>query len=77
MLTGFFKKMEQEKTGIFIKGKRFKIKFIRQIKSSPPVFLVFSNMDVKRKANIIRYIENNIRDKFGFKGTPISFKFKY
>ncbi len=77
MITGFFKKMEQEETGVFIRGKRFKIKFIRQIKSSPPVFLVFSNMDVKRKANIIRYIENNIRDKFGFKGTPIFFKFKY
>src|SRR3972149_4711517 len=70
MLTGFFKKLDQEETGVFIKGKRFKIKFLRQLKSSPPVFLVYSNMDVKRKSNIIRYIENNIRDKFGFTGTP-------
>jgi len=77
MITGFFKKQDQETTGVFIKGKRFKIKFIRQIKSSPPVFLVYSNMDVKRKVNIIRYIENSIRDKFGFMGTPIYFKFKY
>ena len=77
MITGFFKKLDQEETGVFIKGKRFKIKFIRQIKSSPPVFLVYSNMDVKRKVNIIRYIENSIRDKFGFMGTPIYFKFKY
>ncbi|MFA5014222.1 MAG: ribosome biogenesis GTPase Der [Actinomycetota bacterium] len=77
MITGFFKKLDQETTGVFIKGKRFKIKFIRQIKSSPPVFLVYSNMDVKRKVNIIRYIENSIRDKFGFMGTPIYFKFKY
>ena len=77
MITGFFKKLDQEETGVFIKGKRFKIKFIRQIKSSPPVFLVYSNMDVKRKVNIARYIENSIRDKFGFIGTPIYFKFKY
>ncbi len=77
MITGFFKKLDQEETGVFIKGKRFKIKFIRQIKSSPPVFLVYSNMDVKRKVNITRYIENSIRDKFGFIGTPIYFKFKY
>ncbi|HEY4696153.1 MAG TPA: hypothetical protein VIH13_04620, partial [Candidatus Hydromicrobium sp.] len=77
MLTNFFKKLEQEKSGIYFKGKRFKIKFIRQIKTSPPVFLVYSNMDAKRKVNLRRYIENNIRDKFGFMGTPIYLKFKY
>ena len=76
-LTGFFKKLEKESEGIYYKGKRFKIKFIRQIKTSPPVFLIFSNMDDKRRVNTTRYIENNIREKFGFTGTPIFFKFKY
>ena len=60
-----------------VKGKKFKIKFIRQIRVSPPGFLVFSNMDISKKSNIKRYIEYNIREKFGFKGTPIFLKFKF
>ena len=76
-LNNLFKKLEKEDTGIYYKGKRFKIKFIKQIKTAPPVFLVFSNMDAKRKVNITRYIENNIRKNFGFIGTPVFLKFKY
>lgn len=76
-LTNFFKELDQKEIGIYFKGKKFKIKFIRQIKISPPVFLIFSNMDAKRRVNIRRYIENNIREKFGFMGTPLYFKFKY
>lgn len=76
-LTNFFKELDQKEIGIYFKGKKFKIKFIRQIKTSPPVFLIFSNMDAKRRVNIRRYIENNIREKFGFMGTPLYFKFKY
>ena len=60
-----------------VKGKKFKIKFIRQIRISPPGFLVFANMDISKKSNIKRYIESNLREKFGFKGTPIFLKFKY
>jgi len=60
-----------------VKGKKFKIKFIRQIRISPPGFLVFSNMDISKKSNIKRYIESNLREKFGFKGTPIFLKFKF
>lgn len=76
-LNSLFKEMEQKKEGVFIKGRKFKIKFIRQLKTSPPYFLVFSNMDAAKRVNIKKYIENNIREKFGFKGTPINFKFKY
>lgn len=76
-ITNYFKKLEREKEGIYFKGKKFKIKFIRQIKTSPPVFLVFSNINAKKRVNLERYIENSIRDKFGFEGTPIFFKFKY
>jgi predicted GTPase len=34
-------------------------------------------MDAAKRVNIKKYIENNIREKFGFNGTPINFKFKY
>jgi len=76
-LNSLFKELEQKKEGVFIKGRKFKIKFIRQLKTSPPYFLVFSNMDASKRVNIKKYIENNIREKFGFKGSPIYFKFKY
>jgi len=76
-VTNYFKKLEKEKEGIYFKGKKFKIKFIKQIKTSPPAFLVFSNINAKKRVNLERYIENSIRDKFGFEGTPIFFKYKY
>jgi len=75
-LTELFKSLAQEK-GIYIKGKQFKVKFARQIKTSPPSFLIFSNLDANRKVNIRRYIENNIREEFDFTGAPIFLKFKY
>ena len=75
-LMQLFKDIDNERA-VYIKGKKFKIKFIRQIKTSPPGFLVFSNMEVKKKSNIIKFIENSMRDKFGFTGTPLFFKFKH
>lgn len=76
-LNNLFKELEQKEEGIFISGRKFRIKFIRQLKDSPPYFLIFSNTDVAKRTNIKKYIENNIREKFGFKGTPFFFKFKY
>lgn len=75
-LTELFKVLAQEK-GVYIKGKQFKVKFARQIKTSPPSFLIFSNLDATRKVNIRRYVENNIREEFDFTGAPIFLKFKY
>jgi GTPase len=76
-INNFFKKLERDEEGVYLKGKKFKIKFIRQIKTSPPVFLIFSNIDVKKRVNVRRYVENKIREEFGFEGAPIYFKFKY
>ena len=75
-LTALFKDKSQE-TGVYIKGKHFKVKFAKQIRTSPPSFLIFSNLDVSRKVNVRRYIENSIREEFGFMGAPIFLKFKY
>jgi GTP-binding protein len=75
-LTETLKKTCRDK-GVFSKNKQFKVKFARQIGTSPPSFLVFSNMDASRKKNIKRFVENSIRDNFGFEGTPLFIKFKY
>jgi len=75
-LIKLFRELEQQRP-VYWKTKKFRIKFIKQLKNNPPYFLVFSNMDIRKKTNIIRFIENNIRKNFGFTGTPIFFKFKY
>ena len=75
-LIKLFRELEQERP-VYWKSKKFRIKFIKQLKNNPPYFLVFSNMDIRKKTNIIRFIENNIRKNFCFTGTPIFFKFKY
>ena len=75
-LTAMLKKVCLE-NGVYVKGKQFRVKFARQTTVSPPSFLVFSNMDISKKTNVKRYVENNIREEFGFIGTPIFLKFKY
>jgi len=75
-LMDIFKKKE-ETSYIYVSGKKYKLKFIKQIGTKPPFFLVFSNMDVSKKTNIKNYIEKTIRESFNFIGTPIMLKFKY
>jgi GTP-binding protein len=52
-----------------------KIKYGTQVKSNPPVFKFFMNKPEELPANYRRYIENTIRDKYGFKGVPITMRF--
>lgn len=53
------------------KGKRLKIYFMTQVSIKPPCFVLFVNDKQLAHFSYIRYIENQIRDSFGFKGTPI------
>jgi GTP-binding protein len=48
-----------------------KIKYITQVKTNPPVFVMFSNKKHKLHFSFERFIENRIREKFPFTGTPI------
>ncbi|MCE5330402.1 ribosome biogenesis GTPase Der [bacterium] len=70
-------KEKEEKSFIYKDSKKYKLKFIKQIGSNPPYFIVFSNMDISKNTNIKNFIEKTIRENFSFKGTPINFKFKY
>lgn len=53
------------------KGKTVKLYYITQVKTEPPVFVIFTNYPSVFKDANIRYIEKCLREKFSFKGTPI------
>ena len=57
-------------------GKKVDLKFGVQVSNSPPVFLFFVNLLGGIKDNYKRYIENEIRNSFGFEGVPFVIKFK-
>ena len=58
------------------KGKRLKLYYMTQIKVKPPTFAVFVNRANLAHFSYMRYIENRIRENFGFEGTPIVFKIR-
>ena len=53
------------------KGKRLKIYYMTQISTRPPTFVIFCNSQELFHFSYQRYIENCLRDTFGFHGTPI------
>ncbi len=58
------------------RGVRLKIKYATQVKSNPPVFKFFMNLPSELPANNRKYIENKIREQYGFTGVPITLTFK-
>ena len=55
------------------KGKRLKIYYMTQVAVKPPTFVVFVNDKELMHFSYTRYLENQIRNSFGFKGTSLKF----
>ena len=55
------------------KGKRLKIFYITQVGVKPPTFVIFVNDKELMHFSYVRYLENKIRDAFGFEGTSLKF----
>lgn len=55
------------------KGKRLKIFYMTQVAVKPPSFVVFVNDKELMHFSYLRYLENQIRSAFGFKGTSLKF----
>ncbi|PLR86129.1 ribosome biogenesis GTPase Der [Bacillus canaveralius] len=53
------------------KGRRLKIYYTTQVSVKPPTFVVFVNDPELLHFSYERFLENRIRDAFGFEGTPI------
>ena len=71
----FIKRILKEKPLPVRRGVPLKIKYGTQVKSNPPVFKFFMNKPEELPANYRRFIENRIRDEYGFKGVPITMRF--
>jgi len=54
-----------------IKNKRLKILYTTQVTTQPPTFVLFANNATLLKDHYKRYIENKLREAFGFFGTPV------
>jgi len=69
----FLKNVDFERASVPAKN-RIKIYYMTQAAVAPPTFLLFTDRDVNLHFSYQRFLENQIRDVFGFEGTPIWIK---
>ena len=55
------------------KGRRLKIYYMTQVAVKPPTFVIFVNDKKLMHFSYTRYLENRIRESFGFRGTALKF----
>jgi GTPase len=58
------------------RGQPVRIKFVTQVREAPPVFAFFCNHPQGIKESYRRYLENQLREAFGFIGVPLTLVFK-
>ncbi len=75
-LNRFLKEITAKKPLPYEKGRQLTIKYMTQVKHKPPVFAFFMNTPRELPSNYRRFIENNLRETFGFKGVPITMVFR-
>ena len=75
-VNGFIKKAMSYHSPPVIKGKNITIKYGAQVYHSPPIFAFFTNQPNAIPAQYKRYMENSLRDHFGFDGVPIKISFR-
>ena len=69
----FLERVDFQKAGVPM-SKRVRILYMTQAAVAPPTFVLFTDRDVKLHFSFERFLENQIRDAFGFEGSPIWFK---
>jgi GTP-binding protein len=57
-------------------SRRMRILYMTQAGVAPPTFVLFTDRDVKLHFSYERFLENQIREAFGFEGSPIRFKIR-
>ena len=69
----FLEKIDFQRASVPM-AKRIRIFYMTQAAVAPPTFILFTDRDIKLHFSFERFLENQIREAFGFKGTPIWFK---
>jgi GTP-binding protein len=69
----FLEHVEFDRASVPI-SRRVRIKYLTQTNVAPPTFVLFTDRDVKLHFAYERFLENQIREAFGFEGTPIWIK---
>ena len=57
-------------------GRPVKLRYGTQVSVAPPTFLCFSNLPKEIPGHYIRYIQNSLRKRWGFMGTPVRIRFR-
>jgi GTP-binding protein len=70
-LNRVFEKLTAAHEPPLYRGKRVKYYYITQVGNCPPTFIAFVNYPDGVHFSYLRYIENNLRESFGFAGTPV------
>jgi GTP-binding protein len=71
----FLEKVDFQKASVPM-NKRVRIYYMTQAAVAPPTFVLFTDKDVKLHFGFERFLANQIREHFGFIGSPIWFKVK-
>jgi GTP-binding protein len=69
----FLEHIDFQRAGVPM-AKKVRIFYMTQAAVAPPTFILFTNRDVKLHFSFERFLENQIRESFGFEGSPIWFK---
>jgi GTP-binding protein len=69
----FLKSVDFERASVPARNK-VKVYYMTQAAVAPPTFILFTDKDVKLHFSYQRFLDNQIRDEFGFEGTPIWIK---
>ncbi|MCP4634306.1 MAG: ribosome biogenesis GTPase Der [candidate division Zixibacteria bacterium] len=75
-LNNFLEEIVERRHPAAIKGKYIKLFYVTQSGVKPPTFLFFCNFPQLIQKSYIRYIENQLRNKYEFDGVPIRIRFK-
>jgi GTPase len=59
-----------------VQGKFIRLLYMTQVDVAPPSFVIFSNHPKLLKEEYMRYLENRLRDNFGFEGIPLKINYK-
>ncbi|MBI4844022.1 MAG: ribosome biogenesis GTPase Der [Nitrospirae bacterium] len=68
----FIQKVTSMKEPPVHRGKRVKIKYMTQVKTGPPAFIIFTNDKEGVRPQYLSFIEKQLREAFGFRGVPLN-----